>query len=100
MKNSALERLLRAAAEAQRDQPNDMPFGFDTRVLASRPSGQASDLVGVGRLLRRAIVLSFVVIGLASAGIYHELHQSEESGEFSFDQYEIADSAISSAIEP
>ena len=30
----SLDRLFRAAVTRRHDQPNDMPFGFDTRVLA------------------------------------------------------------------
>lgn len=100
MKDSDLERLFRAAAETPRHLPNDMPFGFDTRALASWSSGRVGELVGVGRLLRRAVVLSLAVIALASAGIYHELRESGDPGEPFLDQNEIADSAISSVIEP
>lgn len=100
MKNSDLERLLRAAAETKRDWPNEMPFGFDTRVLAGWRSGGDGDFMRVGRLLRRVVLLSLAVIALASAGLYDELRQSEDLGDLFFDQYAIADSAIGHAIEP
>lgn len=95
-----LDRLLRAAAATTNDQPNEMPFGFDTRVLASWRAGVKSDLVDVRRLLRRVVFLSLAVIALASAGTYQELGQSEEPAEPFLDQYAIADSAISNAVEP
>jgi hypothetical protein len=100
MRNSDLERLLRSAAEADRDQPNEMPFGFDTRVLAGWRSGLNRDFVDVGRLLRRAVLLSLAVIALAGAGVYNELRQSEDPGDLFLDQYAIADTAISDAVEP
>jgi hypothetical protein len=100
MKNSALERLLHAASKTAPDQPNEMPFGFDTHVLAVWRSGRGRDSVGVGRLLQHVVLVCLAVIALASAGVYHDLRQSQEPGEPSFDQYEIADSAISSAVEP
>lgn len=98
MKNSdrQLDRLLSAAAKARRDQPNEMPFAFDTRVLAGWRAVVKSDLVDVRRLLSRVVLLSLAVIALAAAGVYNELEQSEDPF---LDQYTIADSAISNAVE-
>ena len=100
MKDFDLQRLLRAAAETVRDQPSEMPFGFETRVLADWRAGLTRDFVDVGRLLRRVVLLSLAVIALASAGTYHELRQSDDSDESSDDEYAIVDSAIGSALEP
>jgi hypothetical protein len=100
MKNSALDRLFRRARQTVPDMPNEMPFGFDTRVLALWRSNRARDLVDVGRLLRRVVLLSIAVIALASAGLYRELLQSDDPGELFLDQNEIADTAISNAVEP
>ena len=100
MKNSAhtLDRLLRAAAHTREDQPNEMPFGFDTRVLARWHANGKSDFFDVRQLLRRVALLSLAVIALASAGAYRELGDPEESP--FLDQYAIADSAINNAFEP
>ena len=97
--NLSLDRLLRAAATTKGDQPNEIPYGFDTRVVARVRATQDSDLVAVGRLLRRVVVLSLGVIAIASAGAYHELRQAEDSGEPFTDDNAIADSAIGSALE-
>jgi hypothetical protein len=94
-----LDRLLRAAAEATNDQPNEMLFGFDTRVLARWRAGMNRDFVDVGRLLRRVVLLSLAVIAIASAGAYHELRQTDDFGEPLTDEYAIADSAIGSAFD-
>jgi hypothetical protein len=101
MKNSdlRLDRLLRAAADATNDQPNEMPFGFDTRVLAGWRTGLNRDFVDVGRFLRRVVLLSLAVIALAGAGAYHELRQADDLGEPLTDEYAIADSAIGSAFD-
>ncbi len=99
MKNSPLDRLLRAAAETTPTSPNEMPFGFDTRVLADWRAGTNPDLVDIGRLLRRVVLLSLAVIVFATAGFVNELRQFDDPGE-AFDQYAIADNAISSAVEP
>jgi hypothetical protein len=100
MKDSDLERLLHAAAETVSDQPNEMPFGFDTRVLAGWRRDLTYDFADVGHLLRRVVVLSLAVIAIASAGTYHELRQSDDPGESNSDEYAIVDSAIGSALEP
>ena len=99
MKNSPLDRLFQAAAKTDLALPNEMPFGFDTRVLAAWRAGTNPDLVDVGRLLRRVVLLSFAVIILATAGVVTELRQDQDPGE-TFDQYAIADNAISDAVEP
>lgn len=95
MKKTNLDRLLRAAAETMSDRPNEMPFGFDTRVLAGLRAGLNRDFFDIGRLLRRVVLLSLAVIALASAGVYLELRQDETQS----DDYAIADSAIGSAFE-
>jgi hypothetical protein len=98
MKNSdpRLDRLLRAAAEAPNELPNEMPFAFDTRVLAGWRAAAKSDVVAVGRLLGRVVLLSLAVIALATAGVYNDLEQGEDPF---LDQYTIADAAISNAVE-
>ena len=100
MKDSDLRRLLRAAAETVKDQPDEIPFGFETRVLADWRAGLTRDFVDVGRLLRRVVLLSLAVIALASVGAYHELRQSDDPDESNEDEYTIVDSAIGSALEP
>ena len=96
-----LERLLRAAAEAASERSDEMPFGFDTRVLARSRAGAKHDLIDIGRLLRRVVYLSFAVLLLAGAGVYHELSLPDaDGGSLGGDEYAIADSAISSVFEP
>ena len=94
-----LERLFRAAAAGQDEAPEEMPFGFDTRVLASWRATGKQDLVGVGRLLRRVVLLSLGVIVLAGAGVYRELRQGDDFGSPFADEYAIADNEIGSALE-
>lgn len=96
----SLDRLLRAAAATTNDRPNEMPFGFDTRVLAGWRAGVQCDPFGLRVLLRRVVFFSLAVIALTSAGTYRELRQSEEASEPFLDQYAIADFAINQAVEP
>lgn len=95
-----LDRLLRAAAATEHDQPDEMPFGFDTRVLARARADQHRDLVAVGRLLRRVVLLSLGVIAFASAGAYHEWRQDDALSDSLSDEFVIADAAIGSVFEP
>lgn len=99
MSNSRLDRLFRAAAEAAPASPNEMPFGFDSRVLAGWRPGSSHDLIDVGLLLRRVVLLSLAVIVFATAGVVNELRQAEDPGE-ALDQYAIADNAISNVVGP
>jgi|KBSMisStaDraftv2_1062788.scaffolds.fasta_scaffold150792_2 hypothetical protein len=100
MKDSALDRLLRAAATAQDAQPNEMPFGFDTRVLARARARERGDFVALGRFLRRVALVSLGVIVCASVAAYHELRQNEDLGDSLTEEYVIADSSIGGAFEP
>lgn len=101
MKDSdlSLDRLLRAAAATTSDQVHEMPYGFDSRVLAQARANQEGDLVTVGRLLRRVVLVSLGVIALAGAGAYHELRQGDELSDSLTDEYVIADSAIGNIFE-
>lgn len=100
MKESSdqLHRLLRGAAPLN-DDLLAMPFGFDTRVLAHWRDAVPTDFVAVRQLLRQVVFLSLAVIVLSLAGTYQEFGPSGEV-EPLLDQYAIADSAISGAIEP
>ena len=91
MKDADLQRLLRSAAQAKDGAPIEMPFGFDTRVVAlSRRNGNGG---GVAKLLRRVALAAAAVIVLASAGAYFESRNSEGNDAFG-NEFAIADSAI------
>lgn len=97
--DSKLERLLRTAASAPNELPKEMPFGFDTRVLARWRANASGELVSVARLLRRVVLLSLGVIAMAGAATYRELSQTDELSESFTDEYAIADSAIEVAFD-
>ena len=86
-----LDRLLRSAAHAKDESPIEMPFGFDTRIVAlSRRNGNGGV---VAKLLRRVALAAAAVIVLASAGAYFESRNSDASDAFG-NEFAIADSAI------
>jgi hypothetical protein len=98
MKDVDLERLLRAAAQVKDEAPAEMPFGFDTRVIAlSRRNGNGA---AFGALLRRVALVAAAVIVLASAGAWLEFNQSDDFIATSGNEFAIADSAIQDEVAP
>ena len=96
MNDADLQRLLRAAAKATEEPPAEMPYGFDTRVIAlSRRNGNGAVF---GSLLRRITLAAAAVIIFASAGAYLEFAQSGDSTETFGNDYAIADSAIQDEV--
>ena len=92
MNDFDLARLLRSAAQVDAEAPAEMPFGFDTRVVAlSRRNGNGGAMTG---LVRRVAVMAAAVIVLATAGAYLEFNSSTDSMFASGNEFAIADSAI------
>ncbi len=93
MKDHEIDRLLRSAAEAGDEIPAEMPFGFDTRVialwraLAAKPNAIAS-------LLRRVALLSAAVIAISTLAVVREIKQSQEQDNDFTNEFAIADTAI------
>jgi hypothetical protein len=93
MKDHEIDRLLRSAARASDEVPAEMPFGFDTRVvalwraLAAKPNGVAS-------LLRRVALLSAAVIAISTLVAVRQIKQSREQYNDFTNEFAIADTAI------
>ena len=93
MKDHEVDRLLRSAAQAASEAPVEMPFGFDTRVvalwraMAEKPNGIAS-------LLRRVAVFSAVVIAISTLAAVREIKQSQDRYNDFTNEVAIADTAI------
>jgi hypothetical protein len=93
MKDHQVDRLLRSAERAGDEAPAEMPFGFDTRVVAlwresaSKPNGVAS-------LLRRVALLSAAVIAISALAAIREIKQSREQYNAFTNEFAIADTAI------
>ncbi len=102
MRDPDLDRLLRAAAEAP-DSPAEMPYGFDTRVVASARSGlreTGSAAWDAAWLFRRVVYAAVVVTLFASSAAYWEMSENTEAGESLMDSYEIADNAVTTEFLP
>jgi hypothetical protein len=96
MNNANLDRLLRSAAQAPPDAPAEMPFGFDTRVVAlGRRNGNGSAMAG---LLRRVALIAAAVILFAGAGAYLEFDRNTDELLASGNEFAIADSAIQDEV--
>jgi len=93
MKNQHIDRLLRSASQVTEELPAEMPFGFDTRVVALWRAG-APMTNGVMQLLRRVAVLSIAVIVISTIAAFREANQSREIRESFANEFAIADSAI------
>ena len=70
MKNreEILNRLFRAATGPAPSA--EMPFGFDTRVLALARESAPNGSVIIALFARRAAILALAVIAFASVGVY------------------------------
>ena len=96
MKDVDLDRLLRSAATVKEDAPVEMPFGFDTRVIAlSRKNGNGA---AFATLLRRIAFAAAGVIVLASAGAYFEFDRNGDAFAGAGNDYAIADSVIQDEV--
>jgi hypothetical protein len=93
MKNEQIDRLLRSAAQGDEEVPAEMPFGFDTRVVALWRAGTPK-ANGVMQLLRRVAVLSIAVIIISTIAAVREANQSREIRESFTNEFAFADSAI------
>ena len=85
-----LRRLLQAAREG--DPPAEMPFGFDTRVLARLHQAAPYGSAAIALLARRAAVIAFAVMALAVAGLYGS--STSQTNSETMNEYGIVDSAI------
>jgi hypothetical protein len=89
-----LQRLLRMAA-AETDA--QMPFGFDTRVLAHvREEAGANGTTFIGLFARRVTIIACAVIALAAAGLYGS--PGSDTNADATNEYGIVDSAIQSNL--
>ena len=90
-----IDRLLRSAAQADDEAPAEMPFGFDTRVVALSSRGRgAAKPNGIASLLRRVALLSSAVIVISKLAAVLELKRSQEQSNDFTNEFAIADTAI------
>jgi hypothetical protein len=99
--DSELSRLLRVAAHSAESEPADMPFGFDTRVVAqwrALRSAKASASGEFARLFKLVGAMAILVTIFAGAGAWWQFSQNNELGEPLTNAYAIADTAIDAGV--
>jgi hypothetical protein len=89
-----LQRLLKLAAAAKDEEVSEMPFGFDTRVLANWRAAQNSGNGEVARFVRRVALVAMAIMVLSGAAAYRQLSEDEDLSESLTNDYVIADSMI------
>jgi hypothetical protein len=91
-RDEILDRLFRAATTPA--PPAEMPFGFDTRVLALArelpPNGSAI----IALFARRATMIALTVLALATAGVYRASSSKSDLPA----EYAVVDNAIQSNL--
>ena len=98
-RESELQRLLRAA-RGEESAP-EMPYGFDTRVVAlARATQRERGREGraVARLFRRIAVAAVIVAVFASSATYWQLEDNDELAEPLSNAYAMVDTAINSEL--
>ncbi|MEP6810731.1 MAG: hypothetical protein ABI992_10840 [Chthoniobacterales bacterium] len=97
MFDPVLKRLLDRAAAAPPDPEPEMPYAFDTRVVAlARSAGVAAGRENrqAGRWLRRMALAALLVTAVSGSAAYWQLRESEDLNEPTTNLYAIADNAI------
>ena len=98
MRDADLDRLLKSAAKTGEGESIEMPFGFDTRVVALWRANGNGALRGLSNFLRRVTLVASAVIVVASAGVYYQVSQSRDLSEPSANEFAIADSLIQDEV--
>lgn len=93
MKQEKIDRLLRAAAQTGNETRLEVPFGFDTRVVALWRAATPR-MNGLLSLVRRVALVSAAVIALSTIAVVRQANQNREISESFTNEFAIADSAI------
>ena len=89
-----LKRLLRAASRGDVDLAHEMPFGFDTRVVANSHGTSLTNGNGLSHLIRRVALVAGAILVVSGAAAVREFAQARELSEPMTNEYALADSAI------
>lgn len=92
-----LNRLLANAAQAADDASIEMPFGFDTRIVAlakQKRSIEGRESRQLNTFLRRMALAAVVVTAFASSAAYWQMTENEDVTEPLSNAYAIADTVI------
>ena len=94
--NSPLDRLLRAAAQAPREDGwNRLPFPAEARILAAWRSSRSESTGWVGLWLRTGLAAAAVTLALTLAITWSQLGPDPEE-----DEYAVANATLYVAVSP
>lgn len=96
--DTRLMKLLKIAARTKDEAPGEIPFGFETRILAKWREIRSDGSAEVARFVRR-IALGAIVVTLFGAAIgYQQLRDEEETDEPLANDYALVDSTIQNQL--
>jgi hypothetical protein len=95
----AVDRLLSAARCVRPLDVPEMPFAFDTRIvaLARAATSQPPHNFAIARLLRNVTIVALLIFATATAGAYWQFYNNRAAADSALTAYVMADRAISSA---
>ena len=95
MKSTDVDRLLRSAGQAEQPKA-EIPFGFETRVVAGWRSGQGTgnDFADLSRFLRGAGAVACAVLVVFGTAAWRQYRDETRFASPATNEYAIADSAI------
>ncbi len=96
--DTRLLRLLKVAAQAKDDVPGEMPFGFETRILARWRELRSDSSAEVARFVRRVAIGAIVVTLFGAVIGYNQLRDEEETNEPLTNDYALVDSTIQNQL--
>jgi hypothetical protein len=93
-RNIHLTRLLKLAAAAKEEADVDVPFGFDTRVVARWREIKRNDNGDLARFIRHVALTAIAITVLAGVATYRQVNEDDETTEPLTNDYALVDSAI------
>lgn len=93
-RDAHLTGLLKLAAATKTDDPMEIPFGFETRILARWREMNRTDNGDLARFVRRVALTAIAITILGGVATYRQISEDDEAGEPLTNDYALVDSAI------
>jgi hypothetical protein len=93
-RNARSTRLLKLAAVVKDDTLIEVPFGFDTRIVARWREMKQDDNSELARFVRRVALAAIAITVLSGVATYRLANEDDESSEPLTNDYALVDSAI------
>jgi hypothetical protein len=93
-RDAHLTRLLKLAATAKTDVATEVPFAFETRIVARWREMNRTDHGDLVRFIRRVALTAITITILGGVATYRQINEDDEAGEPLTNDYALVDSAI------